>query len=33
MSAAREMGIQNFNFYNYGLIHLQNLAWIREGLA
>lgn len=32
MSAAREMGIQDFNFYNYGFIPLENLQWIFDGL-
>jgi hypothetical protein len=32
MIAAREMGIQDFNFYNYGFIPLENLQWIGEGL-
>jgi len=30
--AARELGITSFNFYNYGLIPLENLGWIRESL-
>ncbi len=33
MRVAREMGVQDFNFYNYGLIHLENLSWIRNGLS
>jgi hypothetical protein len=32
MSAAMEMGIQDFNFYNYGFIPLENLQWIAEGV-
>jgi hypothetical protein len=32
MKTAREMGVTDFNFYNYGLIHLQNLDWIRESV-
>jgi hypothetical protein len=32
MSAAREMGVQDFNFYNYGFIPLENLQWIAEGV-
>ncbi len=31
MSAAIEMRIQDFNFYNYGFIPLENLQWISEG--
>jgi hypothetical protein len=30
--AAHELGITSFNFYNYGLIPLENLGWIRESL-
>jgi hypothetical protein len=33
MKAARGMGITRFNYYNYGLIPLSNLAWIKEGLS
>ncbi len=32
MSTARKLGITSFNFYNYGLIPLQNLQWINEAL-
>ena len=32
MSAAKELGISNFNFYNYGLIPYENLEWIKESL-
>ncbi len=30
MSSARELGINSFNYYNYGFIPLKNLAWIKE---
>ncbi len=33
LETAISMGVRDFNFYNYGLIHLQNLAWIKEGLV
>ena len=33
IQTARELGVRDFNFYNYGLIHLQNLQWIKEGVA
>ena len=33
MKVARDMDIRDFNFYNYGLMHLRNLEWIKEGLA
>jgi len=33
MTKAIDLGVRDFNFYNYGLIHLENLAWIREGVA
>ena len=33
MSTARELGINSFNFYNYGLIPAQNLSWISESLG
>jgi hypothetical protein len=33
MKSAIEMGVRDFNFYNYGLIHLKNLAWIREAVG
>jgi hypothetical protein len=33
MSVLREMGIENYNFYNYGFIPLQNLKWVKESLA
>ena len=32
MSAARELGVASFNFYNYGLIPEQNLTWINDSL-
>jgi hypothetical protein len=32
VSTARKLGITSFNFYNYGLIPLQNLQWINEAL-
>ncbi len=32
LSTAREMGIRDFNFYNYGFIPLENLQWISEGV-
>jgi hypothetical protein len=31
--AAREAGITSFNFYNYGLISLDRLEWVRDGLT
>ena len=33
MSVLREMGIENFNFYNYGFIPYQNMQWVKEALA
>jgi hypothetical protein len=33
MSVLRELGIEHFNFYNYGFIPLQNLEWVKESLA
>jgi hypothetical protein len=33
MSVAKEIGIQSFNFYNYGFVPLENLKWIREAVA
>ena len=33
MDTAWSMGIRNFNYYNYGLIPLRNLGWIKESLA
>jgi hypothetical protein len=33
MKSAIEMGVKDFNFYNYGLIHLKNLAWIRVAVG
>ncbi len=33
MKTAREMGMRAFNYYNYGLIPLRNLAWIGEVLS
>ena len=33
MNTARTMGIASFNYYNYGLIPLSNLSWIKEGLS
>ncbi|MEK6649457.1 MAG: hypothetical protein AABY75_00640 [Bacteroidota bacterium] len=32
MAAARDMGVRDFNFYNYGFIPLENLEWIRKGV-
>jgi hypothetical protein len=32
MRVARAHGVANFNFYNYGLIPLNNLAWITQSL-
>lgn len=32
MSAAKEMGLNSFNFYNYGFVPLDNLRWIKEAL-
>jgi hypothetical protein len=32
VAAARGLGISSFNFYNYGFIPYDNLAWIREAL-
>jgi hypothetical protein len=32
MAAARDMGVADFNFYNYGFIPLENLQWISEGV-
>ena len=33
MRVARELGITRFNFYNYGLVPMKNLAWIAEALS
>lgn len=33
MITARDLGINSFNYYNYGLIPYQNLAWIKEAVA
>lgn len=33
VAAARDMGVQDFNFYNYGLIPLSNLSWIKEAVS
>jgi len=33
MSVLREMGIEHFNFYNYGFIPHQNLQWVKESLS
>jgi hypothetical protein len=33
MSVAKELGVNSFNFYNYGLIPLQNLTWIKESVG
>jgi hypothetical protein len=33
MKTATEMGVRDFNFYNYGLMHLENLGWVREALS
>ncbi len=30
--AARRMGVEDFRFYNYGLIPQSHLGWIREAL-
>ena len=32
MSVAKEIGIKSFNFYNYGLVPLDNLKWIKEAV-
>jgi hypothetical protein len=32
MKACRQAGVTRFNFYNYGMVPLENLAWIQEGL-
>jgi hypothetical protein len=32
MSVAKEIGIKSFNFYNYGLVPLDNLRWIKEAV-
>jgi len=32
VATARGLGIRSYNFYNYGLIPLENLSWIREGM-
>ncbi len=32
MNLAKERGVTSFNFYNYGLIPLERLAWIKESL-
>ena len=33
MTTARGLGLTSFNFYNYGLIPLENLQWINEALV
>lgn len=33
IKVARELGVNGFNFYNYGFIPYQNLTWIKEALA
>ena len=33
MSVLRDMGIEHFNFYNYGFIPYQNMQWVKESLA
>ena len=33
MGVLQEMGIENFNFYNYGFIPYQNFEWVKEALA
>lgn len=33
MRTAREHGITSFNFYNYGFIPLERLAWVKDALA
>ena len=32
VKTARDLGVQSFNFYNYGFIPLKRLEWIAEGL-
>jgi hypothetical protein len=32
MKVAMDLGVTRFNFYNYGLIPLRNLAWIAQAL-
>ena len=32
MKTARELGITSFNFYNYGMIPLSHLEWVKESL-
>jgi hypothetical protein len=32
VKTARGLGIHSFNFYNYGLVPLERLAWIKESL-
>lgn len=33
MSVLRELGIADFNFYNYGFIPYQNFQWVKESIA
>lgn len=33
MEVAREMGVRDFNFYNYGFIPLENLEWIKKSVG
>jgi len=32
VKTARELGVKNFNFYNYGFVPYENFGWIKEGL-
>jgi hypothetical protein len=33
ISTAKELGVNSFNFYNYGFIPSQNLTWIKEAFG
>jgi hypothetical protein len=33
MSTAAALGVNSFNFYNYGFIPTQNLTWIKEAFG
>ncbi len=33
MAICLEAGVTQFNYYNYGLVPLANLGWIRQALA
>lgn len=33
ISTAKELGVDSFNFYNYGFIPSQNLTWIKEAFG